>query len=186
MTIEERVERLERQNRHLRLGFVGVVLVAATIFTGAAQRETVPDVVKAKAFHLVTDDGKTLVKIEDTKGLGFGIGGTVTTYAGNGTELVKLTTTTGGAGMVTTLDGKGQKLASLRATGGGQGAVVTYSSKGQKLVELGATSRGGAVTTFNGQGKDLIRLGVTTDGTGLVGVFDPSGRNRRGVLATRP
>ncbi len=163
MTIEERVERLERQNRHLRLGFVGVVLVAATIFTGAAQRETVPDVVKAKAFHLVTDDGKTLVKIEDTKGLGFGIGGTVTTYAGNGTELVKLTTTTGGAGMVTTLDGKGQK-----------------------LVELGATSRGGAVTTFNGQGKDLIRLGVTTDGTGLVGVFDPSGRNRRGVLATRP
>ncbi len=140
MTIEERIERLERQNRHLSLGLAGAAVAAVAVFAGAAQRQVVPDVIKAKAFHLVTDDGKTLVKIEDSKGLGFGLAGTVTTYAGNGT----------------------------------------------KLVELGATSRGGAVTTFNGQGKDLIRLGVTTDGTGLVGVFDPSGRNRRGVLATRP
>ena len=99
MTTEERIERLERQNRHLRLGFASVAVAAVAIFAGAAHRQAVPEVIKAKAFHLVTDDGKTLVKIEDTKGLGFGIGGTVTTYAGNGTELVKLTTTTGGAGL---------------------------------------------------------------------------------------
>ena len=64
--IEQRVRRLEIQNRFLIAGIVlpilGALLVAATA------KDAVPDVVKAKAFHVVGKDGAVLVKIEDSCG----------------------------------------------------------------------------------------------------------------------
>ena len=65
------------------LPILGALLVAATA------KDAVPDVVKAKAFHVVGKDGAVLVKLEDTFGLGGGLG-TVTTLNGKGQDLVSL------------------------------------------------------------------------------------------------
>ncbi len=120
MNMEERLARLERQNRFLLL-----VLVAVTgAFAVAATEDGVPDVVRAKAFHVVGKDGAVLVK---------------------------LGASTDGYGMVATLDPKGQKLVILTSTTtDGEGTVITLNGKGQKLVELGVRKSGqGVVATYD-------------------------------------
>ncbi len=159
MNIEQRLDRLERQNRRLK-GGLGLLLLTVVVglLLGFAGQEKVPDVVKAKAFHVVTDDGKVLLKLEDTLGLGI-------------------------AGTLTAMNGKGQILVRLAATTGGEGAVVTMNGKGQELVSLMATTDGeGMVTTLDGKGQALVRLVATARGEGGVLVHDPSGKKSPGVL----
>ena len=110
MTIEERLDRLERQNHRLKggLGLLLLTVVAVGVL-GFAGQDKVLDVVKAKAFHVVGKDGTVLVKLEDTQGSGLGLVGTVTTLNGKGRELVTLGVTTDGTGIVVALDPRGRE-----------------------------------------------------------------------------
>ena len=162
MTVSERLDRLERQNRRLRmgLGWLLVAVVAASILGFASQVDPIPEVITARAIHVVAEDGTVLVKIEDTHGLNTGFAGTMTTFNGKGEEIVVLT-----------------------ATKGGEGNVITKNRKGQKIVELGVTLESeGRVETFNGKGQRFVALTANKNGEGVVFVFDPSGRHRRGLL----
>jgi hypothetical protein len=78
----------------------GVALVAAT------SKGAVPEVVKARAFHVVGKDGTALAKLEDTYGL-----------------------SQHGLATTTTLDGKGQEPVSLGARTDGPGAVFTFDPR---------------------------------------------------------
>ena len=91
MTVEQRLERLERQNRHLK-GGLGLLLLTVIVggLMGFAGQGKLPDVVKAKAFHVVTDDGTVLVKLEDSFASGLGLAGTVVTLDREGQQLVRL------------------------------------------------------------------------------------------------
>lgn len=184
MTIEERMDRIERQNRRLKGGLVLVLLaVAVGGLLWFARKDQVPDVVKAKAFYVVTDDGTVLVKIEDA--LGIGLVGTVTTLNGKGEELVQLGATIDGDGTVTTLNGKGQDLVNLGVTTGGEGTVTTLNGKGQRLVGLGVSTEGaGMVTTLNSQGQELVTLGVSVHGGGVVTTSNGMGQKLVQLTAT--
>ena len=64
MTIEERIERLERTNRRYRLMFTLLgVLAICTVGISATQDDGVPDVIRAKVFEVVDDEGNGLVTI---------------------------------------------------------------------------------------------------------------------------
>ena len=64
MTLEQRLERLERQNRHLRRAVIGVAAVGLSLLVMV---QSLPpkmyDVVKAKKFEVVRDDGRVMVGI---------------------------------------------------------------------------------------------------------------------------
>ena len=90
------------------------VPLVPTSCTKGALSDAVPDMVKAKAFHVVGKDGAVLVKLEDAFGLGLGHG-TVTTLNGKGRDLVELGAAEGD-GTVKTLNGKGQDIVTLGAT----------------------------------------------------------------------
>ena len=163
-----------------------------------------PDVVKAKAFHVVGKDGAVLVKlVEDTFGLGRGKG-TVKTLNGKGQTLVELGSTLGGDGVVMTMNGKGHEAVpdvvkakvfyvvgknrkpavTLYASSGG-GRVMILNGEGQELVTLGVTEGGnGMVTTKNGKGQKLVELGARKDGPGGVLVYDPRSIEARRELTT--
>ena len=130
MTVEERLALLERTNRRLKVG-VGLLLLSvfAGTLLGFAHQDTTPDVIEAKAFHVVTDDGTVLLKLEDTFGIGMGLGGTVTTLSGEGKKLVLLAGSSGG-GVVTTFNELGQELVMLGATTEGEGKVSTLDPSG--------------------------------------------------------
>ena len=209
MTVEERLDRLERQNRWLKAGLASLLVAAvATGLLVFAPQDTIPDLVEARAFHVVDENGAVLVKLEDSFGFSLGLGGTITTLSNEGQKLVMLTATMDGEGMVRTLNGKGQELVvlgttvdgtgavaimnskgqelvRLGATEGGTGAVTTMNGEGQELVTLGATVYGGAVRTLNGKGQELVKLGVLESGKGAVSAFDPSGMRAAATLTPR-
>jgi len=54
--ITRRLERLERENRTLKIGLLTILMIAAACLFIAATKRTVPDVVRAKQFMLIDDD----------------------------------------------------------------------------------------------------------------------------------
>jgi hypothetical protein len=133
MTIEQRLERLERENRWLKAGGTAVVLVLLAVgVMGAAWGKKIPDVVKARAFHVVGNDGTVLARLEYATGKTDGGSGYVTTYNAKGQALVMLAATTVGEGAVTTLNGKGQSLVTITASTNGVGMVTAYDPSGRR------------------------------------------------------
>ena len=91
MTVDERLDRLERQNRRLKVGLASLLAAAvAAGLVGFARQDSIPDLVEARAFHVVSEDGTVRVKLEDSLGPGDGVGGAVTTLNSEGQILVQL------------------------------------------------------------------------------------------------
>ena len=203
MNIEARVERLERQNRRLRWGVGGLLLVGAVafivaggapegfpdvlllagamaVFVGQAVLEDIPDVIRARAFHVVGKDGEVMVKIEDTVGPEelSGVTGTIQTFNAKGQCMVTLGATSDGEGAVTTWNGKDQVLAKLGVTPSGGGVVTTWNGKGQNLVQLGASENGGAIVVSNKTGEEVCTMVVDEYGNGRIGAWDRKGKGR--------
>ena len=114
---EDRLERLERQNRWLKGGLgLSMLAVVAGGLLGIAGQDEIPDVIKAKAFHVVTDEGIVLVKLEDTHGFGLGAAGSVTTFNGKtGKEVAMLGTTNSGDGRIRAFDDNVKELNQLQS-----------------------------------------------------------------------
>jgi hypothetical protein len=175
MDIEQRFAHLERSNRRLRTGLLSLTIAITTVLiVGLAKPEKVPDVITAKAFQVVNNDGLKLVRMA---GAPSGRLGGVTTYNDKGQALVTLGATVNGDGAITTLNGKGQKLVALSATADGKGLVTTFNDRGQRLLRLGSGPNGnGGVVSFSDKGKMLVLLGAMEDGEGGVVTFDGDGR----------
>ena len=171
MTIEERIERLERTNRRYRLMFtlIGVLAVCA-VGISAAPDAGVPDVIQAKAFQVVDDEGNVLIVLRDDGGVG-----TLETFDRTGEMLVTLASTIADgkrAGVAATLY-EGKVVVSLSVTLDGNGAVTTFNERGKRLVQLSsAVGKRCGVTTFNEKGKMLVNLGSTSEGNGSVTTFN--------------
>ena len=144
--MQNEITELRNQVRTLKrivYGF-GCLLVAG-IVVGATSLQTVPDVIQAKSFHVVNDEGNPLV------GLGY--------MTANGVD----------NGAIVLGNSKQQPLVILGASDSGQGFIRTVDGKeGQTLVALGATIDGGMVVIKNGKGQELVTLGVTAGGNGSV------------------
>ena len=146
MTIEERVEQLEKQ--------------VAALMGGGAASDAVPNVIKAKEFVVVNADGKELVRLAAKWD---GSGGTLITSSARGYPLVRLTTTDEGYGMLCTYSAERKQLVKLGGTGDGEGMLAIYNANGKELVELGVTEDGtGIVTLFNTSGHAKRGI-LTTD-----------------------
>jgi hypothetical protein len=138
MTIEQRIEKLERQNRHLKwaigglvgLGFAGVLMGAA-----AVEKEQIAGLIRARGLEIVTADGKPCIILSATTTNT----GTITTMNPAGSKVVTIGVTTAGEGTVTTHNKKGKELVKLGATTSGEGVISTHDSNGRRLLEMGVT-----------------------------------------------
>ncbi len=64
MTTEQRLERLERQNGRLKRGMIGMAVAGLSLLVmGQVLPPKVHDVVRAKKFEVVGNDGRTMVEI---------------------------------------------------------------------------------------------------------------------------
>ena len=166
--IEDRLNRLEKQNRMLRLAVGGLVMAALALgVLGLMRANTIPDLIEARMFRVVDESGGTLVSMRSLVGHG-----RVVTFDDEG----RIRATVSGFGTVSTFNNEGERLVRLNATVSGQGTVSTYNGEGQELVGLGSTERGeGVVATYNGEGQRLVVL-TAIEGVGALGARDPSGR----------
>ncbi|MEK6710421.1 MAG: hypothetical protein AAB289_05250 [Chloroflexota bacterium] len=157
MTIEQRLERLERQNRHLKNVLYAVVLSGLSLFIMGQTRQG-RDVefrtITAKKIFVEDENGKTGIILFSSPILGGSIG----------------------------ISNPDEKL--LAAIGvhddGKHGAISTYNADGRLLVVLGASpSGGGVITTYDGSGKKTIHIGPRIDtGEPVIAVLNRAGNVR--------
>ena len=184
MSIEQRLEQVERQTKRLRIAVVvlatalcGVVSMAAT-----ESNNGYFDEVYAKRIWVQNDkDGIAVALGESEDGNGI-----VNTYSSTGKKLVQLHSSVEGEGAVSTYGPTGKKLVTLHSTVEGNGMVSIYNgSTGKELVTLGATvNSAGAVSTYSPTGKELVTLGATVNSEGAVSTYGPTGKKLVALVAT--
>ena len=186
MTLEQRMDRLERERRWLKAGGgLAMAALLAVACIGAAQTEQIPEVVKARSFHVIGKNGAVLVEANGYQWSGGPEVGFVSIFTADGQNVVEITATKMGLGVLTTSNAQGEKLVHLSADKGTQnGSVNIYSKKGMRTVTLGASHIGaGGLTTFNAKGQSLVSVASSEDGElGVVIVEDATGRRKPLVL----
>ena len=64
--LESRVDKIERDNRRLKLALGALLLALAAVpLVGAVMPEQVPDAVRARAFYVEDENGTVRVRIDD-------------------------------------------------------------------------------------------------------------------------
>tara|TARA_R100001129_G_scaffold80121_1_gene54410 strand:- start:633 stop:1247 length:615 start_codon:yes stop_codon:yes gene_type:complete len=172
VTIEQRLDQLEKRNKRLTvaLTLMAVAMCAAVTMAATGNKHGEFDVVAAKAIFVTNDAGRPVVGL----GANDSGDGLVNTFSAKGKELVELSSTVEGTGTVTTYQPNGKELARLSATVGGHGSVKTFGPNGQELVALSASESGGTVRTYQPNGKELVDLGASDNG-GLVYAYNKTG-----------
>ena len=148
--LEQRVIKLEKNLKTYRIVFCGLLVMSMGILLlSSAKKVNVPDVIKAKAFEVVDDNGSLLVEINKEKN-----NGQISTYTPEGKRLVSILTTSGGGG----------------------GAFETFDLNGKVLFKVTKTTTGGGyMALYNGYEKEIAEMGVTTGETGYLNLNDRNG-----------
>lgn len=198
MTIEERIVKLERKNHLWRLAAVGLglLLVAAAVTScgntdakfspqdakstsNTASAKGIPDVMRARSFEVVDDEGTPVVRLTDEE-----LGGRIETRNAEGELVSVVSATEGGQGALWTYDGKGQPLVTIAATEDEGDVALTLSRKGKPVVNIASDVDGGTFSTFNGKGEPLVSIASMENGVGGALSLARKGQRSVGILST--
>ena len=167
--IEQRLARLEKSLRYYRL-FFGTTVIAlfAVILMSSGKKTDVPDLVKAKAFQVVDDDGNVLCLLNKEKG-----NGSLATYSSNGTKLIQLFTSTGGAGAINTFAGNGKLNFKVTQITDGGGYMALYNSDQKEVMEAGSIIGNAGYLQVNDHNGDKIAwVTEVKNGGGSLSLFN--------------
>ena len=164
MTVEERLDQLEKRNKRLTAALTLMAVAICAVVTVAATGD------KDGEFDTVYADrviAKTGIQ-------------TRSVYATNdaGDLVVSLGANDGGDGLVVTYSAKGKELVTLSSTVENEGTVTTYQSNGKELVDLTAGENGGGIQVFNKTGEGIVDLRSDEYGNGYIGAWDRKGKGR--------
>tara|TARA_Y100001978_G_C23628659_1_gene402257 strand:- start:479 stop:964 length:486 start_codon:yes stop_codon:yes gene_type:complete len=156
MSIEQRLEQVEKQTKRLRVAVVVLATALCGVVSMAAKDSTesiygVFDTVIAKRIFVQNDKGKIKVALSSSTD-----GGVVQTFYGK----------TGVQSVV------------LGSVGGGEGTVMTYAKSGKELVKLSSTDNGGAAVVYNKTGEGIVSLWADEYGNGEVVSWNRKGKGR--------
>ncbi|MCB9838403.1 MAG: hypothetical protein H6813_03610 [Phycisphaeraceae bacterium] len=174
MESEERICRLEKSNlRMMIFAVLASVLAALSLFMQFQRSAGVPDVVRAKAFHVVSDEGVPVAKIESTFGLGSIDGhqfGTLQLLDDDSKSKIQMMADDSGSN-IEVFNSKSYRIVSLGSTNMETGFIGVASSTGGKLVELSSTyDAEGTISIYNKSNKELVRIGASKNGSGYMTV----------------
>src|SRR5687768_16206159 len=98
--IEQRLAQLEKTNRLYRMIFLGLILLAGgAFFMSFNQKQDVTELIQAKRIQLLDNEGNVIADLKRDQNTG---NAEFTTFSANGTMLVSLFTSEGGAGAINT------------------------------------------------------------------------------------
>ena len=149
MTIEQRLDQLEKRNKRLTVALTMTVVAMAAVVTVAAkyrvEKEGLFEVVATRHINVMNDAGKVVVT---------------------------LSANDDGNGMIRTQSAKGNDLVDLTSTAEDYGTVRTFQPNGKKLVMLGSTDNGGGVVVLNKTGEMIAEMKADDYGNGVVGAWN--------------
>ena len=167
--MQNEITELRNQVRTLKrivYGF-GCLLVAG-IVVGATNMQTVPDVIQAKKFEVVNDEGKVVASFYANMGGGMlsfsnKDGGVV---AGLGSDEVN------GGGVLGINNKEGKTVAGIFADENG-GVTRVLSNKFTEVVQIDVDDNGdGQLRIFDREGKQFARLFLGDEGNGGLGIYN--------------
>jgi hypothetical protein len=153
MTIEQRLDQLEKRNKRLTVALSMTVVAMCAVVTMAATGDKDGD------FGIVT--ARTIFVMNDA-----------------GEIVVSLGASDNGNGLVETRSAKGKDLVDLTSTVDGEGTVTTYQPNGEASVDLGASDTGGMIYVSNKTGDTIAEMGADEYGNGLIGAWNRKGNGR--------
>jgi hypothetical protein len=177
MEIEERMKRLESNNRLLAFGIFALLAAVSTLVTVVVVRvwpdyETAQSgkIVRASEFRVVDEQGNDVVRLAKSEnGDGY-----ISIYDSKGTKLVSINAIESG-GRILTHGRDGERLA-IMASGETGGLVATTGANGTKGVALVILDHGGMVATYDSKGTKLVSMGSNSDGEGAVFTYNRAGK----------
>ncbi len=151
MTTQQRLDRLERQNGRLKRGMIGMaVAVLSLLVMGQTLPPKVHDVVRAKKFWVIGNDGRTMVRIGSDRRSGWVF-----------------------------VDGKKKAVVGISADDRGNGRISLQSLKGKEVAYIGANKEGDGLVGINDSaGRRLIWVGADQNGEGIVVQFNRAGKQK--------
>ncbi len=178
MTDGTRIECLENQVRTLKrmcCCVLGFALVGGLLASTAV--ETVPDVIQAKKFELVNDDGKVRARIFLAGGME-NPGAMFQMFDEEGVSVIQISSN-GAGGQLEFFNGDGKNTVSLNTRGAG-GSLSIRNVDGRRAARLDAGSHGGGELEFrNMNGQPVAGIGADGSGDGLFRLG-----NRKGEITT--
>lgn len=180
--IESDIEKLRTEVQRLkRVLRVSLLIMMSCFLLGATSLATVPNVIQAKKFEVINEEGKSVVELTSYQG-----GGVIFNRDKNENPTFLLAnerTKTGVSyGSLAVINERGKPIITLGSTVNGQGMVTTNGVNGNPLVKLGAGDGGGMISTNSDTGKTLVHLTITGDGSGAVVTKDKTGK----ISGTQP
>jgi hypothetical protein len=177
--IEERLEKLERQNRRMKLAGLGAMVIAgAFVLMGQASGPRTPSEVRAKSFVLVDANGETRARLYMSASAN---GPELTLLDAKGNERLTLYGPPIGPTLALS-DANGEVRAGLAVTSD-RPWLTLYDAKGNPRVVLDANSEGAGLALSDANGEVRAGLAVTSDGPGLV-LSDANEKPQAGLAVT--
>jgi hypothetical protein len=162
--LEKRVAALEKSLRLYRLTFAGLMITGLIFATMSFENEktSAPDVIQAKSFQVVNDDGKIIAELNRENE-----NGQLSLFKPTGDRIVSLFTSNSGSGGINTFDENGEVIFKVTSTTGGGGYMGLYNSFGVEVAELGVTNQESGYLSINDDAGDkLAWITYTQDGGG--------------------
>ena len=170
MTTDTRIESLESQVRTLKrmlFGVFGLVVVGGLL--AATSLQGVPDVVKAKSFEVVNDEGKPVVLIDSGA-----YGGSWRIDNNEGKPVAQIFSRAEGV-VVAVSNKEGKPVVGINASASG-GVLGVFDKDRKIVVGLYADTGGGLLAISNKDGERVALIRAGADGNGVVSTFDNKGQ----------
>ncbi len=180
---EDRIASLENQVRRQRRWNIalGAAVMAGGLMAATSVR-TVPDVIQAKKFEVVNDEGTAVVTLRSSKG-----SGVIMNHDQMGSRTFIVSNTEGKDGMsqgqARTLGSNGKSLVKLGSTENGEGVLSTHGDEGRQVVRIGVLKGSGIVAISDRDGDALALIAEGLEGGGVFTAFEDNGQ---GVSWTAP
>ena len=146
MTIEQRIERIEKDNRLLKWAMTALcVMAVGALVAGQTAIEAIPDVIRAKKIEVVDRNGRPVITL--VAGLE---GGTCMLWRTDGSKAASLRANATGGGL-TLANRKGKNILNAGATESEQGGILQILNQESAIgLALGAAKDGGSLLLGNG------------------------------------
>ena len=167
----DRLRKLERSQARYRAAFLATAAFAAILCTTGARRQ-VQDLLQAKSFEVVNDDGKVLARFSSIRGKG-----DFRTFRADGNPLVSMISSNDDSGRVELYNADGKPIITLSTSTTGAGSMVVNNSAGARAVVMGSTpANDGGIWVYNAEGNRIAVI-TTANGTsdGLAETYDAAG-----------
>ncbi len=180
-SLEEKVARLERQNKLLAMALIGPLFLAVVALFRGPDPATIPDEIRAKSFIVVNDAGDKLAELcPDEHG-----SGSLGLLNDAGKYIVFAASTPNKCGALNVLGADGQSRYLTNVSQEDKVCTAYYGKSGTPVIYLGQDSGGqGGINTLNSKGRIVTYISsAPSGGYGLMKLYTDEGKSRVRIFA---